>query len=391
MRLSTVFGPNIKRRKDFSDLGSLPTSQLLEELSLLWRPERGGITRFDPLVRIESALESLFECTFADITAQQVEIPVLQHRELWEQSGRWDEFGDDIFTADDETALCPTTEEPLVTLLSLDKNLSYRELPRSVIGTRTLFRRTNSNSYRRPPEFHLLDVYSFHKTTDAVDALVDSRVEPAFKSLFDRLGIETTRVLKREGYFDYKYRTEEGDDKLFQTADGEAYHRPQETEAETESVPCLSLGVTMNLGNRYPADLDVTYTTDRETESHPAVGNYAIGLERLAYAVLDANRTRTNGYHTVDWPTGVHPYEFGIVAVDGDEYPEQFYSELDGPVFLDDTSDSIGTKIARMYALGIRQFAVVGEDERDAETVETEHTGDGERRTELKDAIREQF
>lgn len=391
MRLSAIFGPNIKRRKDFSDLGSLSTSQLLEELSLLWRPERGGITKFDPLTRIESALQSLFKRAFDDITAQQVEIPVLQVRELWERSGRWNEFNDDIFTTDDETALCPTTEEPLVTLLSLDKNLSYRELPRSVVGTRTLFRRTKSNSYRRPPEFHLLDVYSFHRTTEAVGAFVDSQVEPAFESLFDRLGIKTTRVLKREGYFDYKYETTEGDDKLFRTAEGEAYHRPHETEAETDPVPCLSLGVTMNLGVRYPADLDVTYTTDRGTESHPAVGNYAIGLERLAYAVLDANRTRTSGYHTVDWPDGVHPYEFGIVGVDGDEYPEQLYSELDGPVLLDDTPDSIGTKIARMYALGVREFAVVGENERDAETIETEDTGSGGRTNRSKDAIREQF
>lgn len=379
MRVSRLFGPAVKRRKEFADVASYSTSRLFGELSFLSRPERGGLDRFDPLVRLERRLETAFVAAFDSPDLARVEIPVLQDPATWRRSERWSTFEADVFTTEDGRVLCPTTEEPLTRLLGLDAHLSYRELPRVAYGRRTLFRRTPSNSYRRPPEFHLLDLYSFHRDESALRAFVAETVEPAFASVFDRFGLDVRPVPKREGYTDYKYLTGEGDDTAFLAADGTAYHDPADADAETTPASCLSLGVTMELGDRYPAAFGVDYVdADGETRT-PVVGNYGIGLERLAYAVVDANRRTVGGYHTVDWPDGLHPYEFGIVGVPASSYPGALYADLDRPdVLYDDTDDPVGTKVARMYALGVKRFAVVGDDERGDEALRAERTADGQ-------------
>ncbi|PSQ48192.1 hypothetical protein BRD15_05785 [Halobacteriales archaeon SW_6_65_15] len=129
------------------------------------------------------------------------------------------------------------------------------------------------------------------------------------------------------GYVDYKYLTDEGDDTAFITDDGEGYREPDDATAEVRPAPCLSLGVTMDLGDRYPREM-------------------------------------------------------------GDEYANRLYERVGGrDVLFDDTDDSVGTKIARMYALGVEEFAVVGDRERDADVLEVERTSDGSSEERTLDAL----
>jgi prolyl-tRNA synthetase len=135
--------------------------------------------------------------------AQEVSFPALLPRDPYETSGRWTEYGDDIFTLHDRRGndflLAPTHEE-MFTLLVQDMTSSYRDFPRLLFQVQTKYRdeARPRAGLLRGREFLMKDAYSF-TLTDAELASMYESVRASYQRIFDRLGLDHTIVAAVSG------------------------------------------------------------------------------------------------------------------------------------------------------------------------------------------------
>ncbi len=124
----------------------------------------------------------------------EVLMPMVQPKELWEESGRWEMYGDLLLKMQNRNAqwfcLGPTHEEVITDLVRKDVR-SYRDLPRNLYQIQTKYRDEIRPRFglMRGREFIMKDAYSFDKTS--TDALKSYDVMyAAYKRIFDRLGLK---------------------------------------------------------------------------------------------------------------------------------------------------------------------------------------------------------
>ncbi|MBM0229564.1 proline--tRNA ligase, partial [Micromonospora sp. ATA51] len=134
---------------------------------------------------------------------QEVHFPALLPAEPYRTSGRWAEYGDDIFTLADrkgaEHLLAPTHEE-LAALLVKDLFSSYRDFPVTLFQIQTKFRdeARPRAGLLRGREFLMKDAYSFDLDEAGLQAAYD-RHRDAYRRVFDRLGLDYTVVHAMSG------------------------------------------------------------------------------------------------------------------------------------------------------------------------------------------------
>ncbi|WBB93594.1 proline--tRNA ligase [Verrucosispora sp. WMMC514] len=189
-------------REDPAD-AEVPSHRLLLRAGYIRRAAPGGYTWL-PLGRL--VLERVTEIVRAEMTAigdQEVHFPALLPAEPYRTSGRWTEYGDDIFTLADrrgaEHLLAPTHEE-LAALLVKDLLTSYRDLPVTLFQIQTKFRdeARPRAGLLRGREFLMKDAYSFDLDDEGLRAAY-GRHRAAYQRIFDRLGLDYTVVHAMSG------------------------------------------------------------------------------------------------------------------------------------------------------------------------------------------------
>ena len=129
---------------------------------------------------------------------QEVKLPTLQPRELWQESGRDAAFGPDLIRLQDrrgrEMVLAPTHEEA-ITLLVKQHLQSYRDLPMLVYQIQTKFRDEvrPRGGLIRVREFDMKDGYSFHADAESLDETYIRMVQ-AYHNIFERCGIPAVQI-----------------------------------------------------------------------------------------------------------------------------------------------------------------------------------------------------
>ena len=129
----------------------------------------------------------------ATIGAQEVSFPALLPREPYERSGRWDEYGEDVFRLTDRRGtgylLAPTHEE-LFAILVRDLCGSYRDYPLILFQVQTKYRDEPRprGGLLRGREFLMKDSYSFDLSDAGLEASYAAHRE-AYQRIFDRLGL----------------------------------------------------------------------------------------------------------------------------------------------------------------------------------------------------------
>lgn len=130
--------------------------------------------------------------------AQEVNMPVVQPIDIWEESGRAENFSPPLASFKDrrdrKMILAPTHEEA-VTIMARSGVTSYRDLPFILYQIQTKFRDEPRprGGLLRVREFEMKDAYSFDVDQDGLDKSFDAMVE-AYKIIFDRCGIEVVMV-----------------------------------------------------------------------------------------------------------------------------------------------------------------------------------------------------
>jgi prolyl-tRNA synthetase len=135
--------------------------------------------------------------------AQEVLMPVVQPSELWQESGRWEQFGPELTRFKDrhDNGFClgPTHEEVITDLIRYEIN-SYKQLPANFYQIQTKFRDEVRPRFgvMRAREFIMKDAYSFHASTDCLLKTYEL-MHSTYCNIFSRIGLNFRAVLADTG------------------------------------------------------------------------------------------------------------------------------------------------------------------------------------------------
>ena len=191
LRLSTLFLRTL--REDPAD-AELPGHKLLIRAGYVRRAAPGVYTWLPLGLRVLRKVEDIVREEMNAIGGQEVRFPALLPREPYEATGRWIEYGDNLFRLTDrkgvDMLLGPTHEE-MFTLAVKDMFSSYKELPLTLYQIQIKYRdeARPRAGLLRGREFTMKDAYSFDLDDAGLDAAYQ-RHRGAYISLFDRLGFD---------------------------------------------------------------------------------------------------------------------------------------------------------------------------------------------------------
>jgi prolyl-tRNA synthetase len=200
LRMSQLFLRTL--REDPAD-AEVPSHRLLVRAGYIRRAAPGGYTWLPLGYRVLRKVEQVVREEMDAAGFQEVHFPALLPREPYERSGRWTDYGDDLFRLVDRKGadhlLAPTHEE-MFTLLVKDLYSSYKDLPTSIYQIQWKFRdepRPRAGLLRGR-EFLMKDSYSFD-LDDAGLAASYSAHRQAYQRLFERLGVDYVIVSATSG------------------------------------------------------------------------------------------------------------------------------------------------------------------------------------------------
>jgi prolyl-tRNA synthetase len=200
LRMSSLFVRTLRENPVDAEV---PSHQLLVRAGYI-RRTAPGIYSWLPLgYRVLRNVERIVREEMDAIGAQEVHFPALLPREPYEASGRWTEYGDNIFRLEDRKGadyLLGPTHEELFTLLVKDLYSSYKDLPLSLYQIQTKYRdepRPRAGILRGR-EFVMKDSYSFDVSDEAFLKSYEAHRE-AYVKIFDRLGFEYVIVAAMSG------------------------------------------------------------------------------------------------------------------------------------------------------------------------------------------------
>lgn len=229
LRLSTLFLRTL--REDPAD-AEVRSHKLLVRAGYIRRAAPGIYTWLPMGLRVLNKIEAIVREEMAAIGSQEVHFPALLPREPYEATGRWSEYGDNIFRLKDrkdaDYLLAPTHEE-MFTLLVKDLFSSYKDLPVNLYQIQTKYRdepRPRAG-LMRGREFIMKDSYSFDVDDAGLDQSYKAQREAYFK-IFDRLGLEIVAVQATSGAMggskseEFLHPSAAGEDTYVRSANGYA-------------------------------------------------------------------------------------------------------------------------------------------------------------------------
>lgn len=350
-----------------------------------------GVYSYLPLgLRVLSKIENIVREEMNRVGGQEILMPALQPREIWDTTGRWDKV-DVLFklvgAGDRDLALGPTHEE-VVTPLIGKYIQSFRDLPKAVYQVQTKFRNEAraKSGLLRGREFRMKDMYSFHANQADLDAFYELAIE-AYKNVYRRCGLgELTLVTYASGGIFSKYShefqtiTPYGEDVVYRIPgtdiainkeiieDREALagiipNYKDGDEAKLEELKAIEVGNIFKLSSRFTDAFDVTYADAEGKKNKVVMGCYGIGPSRVMGTVAEV-LSDDNG---LVWPDEIAPYHVHLVSLCRDESDidrcEKLYNrltELGIEVIYDDrTGVQAGQKLADADLIGIPRRVVV--------------------------------
>lgn len=200
MRLSQYW---LNTQKETPADAEVISHQLLLRASMI-RPSALGTYSWLPLgLRVLQKVEKVLREEMAAAGALEVLMPSVQPAELWQESGRWQDYGPELLRFKDrhkrDYCLGPTHEEMITDLVRRDLS-SYKQLPLNLYQIQWKFRDEIRPRFglMRGREFLMKDAYSFHLNQESLQETYD-RMYQAYCRTFERLGLNYRAVLADNG------------------------------------------------------------------------------------------------------------------------------------------------------------------------------------------------
>ncbi len=346
-----------------------------------------GVYSFLPLgLRSLSKIEQIVREEMDKVGGQEILMPALHPREIWDQTGRWDKV-DVLFrfkgAGDRDLALGPTHEE-VVTPLVTGFVQSYRDLPKAVYQIQTKFRNEAraKSGLLRGREFRMKDMYSFHVSESDLDAYYE-RVTTAYHAVFARCGLGGITLLTYAsgGIFskyshEFQTITPHGEDIVYRVPgkdiainkeiiDDTAMLRDLGiTDKSTlEEVKAIEVGNIFKLSTRFPDAFNAHFSDTTGAAQKIYMGCYGIGPSRLLGTIAEC----LSDDRGLIWPEAVAPFTAHLVSLARTDEEiaaaDAIYAQLraaDIDVLYDDRHQlQAGEKLADADLIGIPHRLVV--------------------------------
>ena len=193
----------IPTQKEAPNDAQIISHQLMIRAGLISKLASGLYSYLPMGVRILKKVENIIREEMDKAGSQEVLMPVTQPAELWQESGRWQEYGPELLRFNDrhgrDFCLGPTHEE-VITNLAAQYIRSYKQLPMSFYQVQTKFRDEIRPRFgvMRSREFIMKDAYSFHLDQASLQETYNI-MHQTYCNIFDRLGLDYRPVLADSG------------------------------------------------------------------------------------------------------------------------------------------------------------------------------------------------
>ncbi len=200
MRMSKLF---VQTLREFPSDAEVISHKMLARAGYI-RKLTSGVYNYLPLMwRVLKKIENIVREEMDSAGAQELLMPFVQPKELWEESGRWDAYGKELMRLKDrhDRIMClgPTHEE-IITAIARDGLKSYKQMPVNLYQIQSKFRDEVRPRYGllRGREFIMKDAYSFDTSEEGLDKEYQNMAR-AYKRIFDRCGLDTKMVQSDSG------------------------------------------------------------------------------------------------------------------------------------------------------------------------------------------------
>lgn len=200
MKMSKLF---VQTLREFPSDAEVVSHKMLARAGYI-RKLTSGVYNYMPLMwRVLKKVENIVREEMDRAGAQELLMPFVQPKELWEESGRWEVYGRELMRLRDrhdrEMCLGPTHEE-VITSIARDGLKSYKQMPVNLYQIQSKFRDEVRPRYGllRGREFIMKDAYSFDTSEEGLDKEYQNMAQ-AYKKIFERCGLDTKMVQSDSG------------------------------------------------------------------------------------------------------------------------------------------------------------------------------------------------
>ncbi|SHF13263.1 prolyl-tRNA synthetase [Marinitoga hydrogenitolerans DSM 16785] len=191
MRMSKYYAPTLKEVPNDTEIKS---HELLIRGGFI-RKTASGVYTYLPLgTKVLKKIENIVREEMENIGSQEILMPIIQPAEIWQKSGRWDDYGPEMMKLKDrhdrDFTLGPTHEEMITTIIKNELR-SYKQLPISLFQIANKYRDEIRPRFGvlRAREFIMKDAYSFHDSEESLNETYE-KFYKAYENILERLGVD---------------------------------------------------------------------------------------------------------------------------------------------------------------------------------------------------------
>ncbi len=406
MHLSKLFLPLLK---DNPSEAKIKSHQLMLRTGMI-KQSSSGIYSWLPLgFKIMKKIEQIVREEQNNIGAQELLMPTIQSAEIWKESGRYEDYGDEMLRIKDrqgkEMLYGPTNEE-LITEIFRTSIKSYKSLPQLLYHIQWKFRDELRPRFgvMRCKEFFMKDAYSFDITEDDAKKSYN-KMFFAYLNTFKRLDLTAipmaadtgpiggdlshefviladtgeSKVYSDKRILDIKISTHNNDessiinlrnkyDKFYAVTD-EKFNKADFDKKVEKNNQLITKGIEVGhifyFGDKYSKPLNCSVDLKDGKKTNLKMGSYGIGVSRLVGAIIEAKFNN----NVMKWPNSISPYDVVIIPSlsknDKSQYikAQEIYNFLANAkidVLLDDTDEHLSAKFKKFDLIGIPYQIILG-------------------------------
>ena len=390
MLLSKLLLPTLK---DAPNEAEVISHKLMLRAGMI-RKVASGIYTWLPLgLKVLRKIENIVREEMDASGAQEVFMPMVQPKELWEETKRWEKMGPELLRIKDrherDFCLGPTHEEVITDIIRTNVK-SYKELPLNIYQIQTKFRDEVRPRYgiMRGREFLMKDSYSFNIDEDSLQETYLT-MRNTYKKILERMELEykisaaDSGAIGGDSSEEFHVLADNGEDTIAVSDASEFAINTELLLKDGEDIKTLKgkpspdgngtieikkgieVGHIFKLGQIYADSMKANVLNKEGRASTLFMGCYGIGVSRLVAAAIEQN----NDDRGIIWPQSIAPYDINIIAIGYDKNEEiagasnDLYNQLKGmgyDVLLDDRKDGYGTKMKDSELIGIPLNIIIG-------------------------------
>ena len=413
MYISKSFIPILKNNPSEAKIKS---HQLMLRVGMI-KQSSSGIYSWLPLgLKVMKKIEQIVRHEQDKIGAQEILMPTIQSSDIWKESGRYEDYGDEMLRIKDrqnrEMLYGPTNEE-LVTDIFRTSVKSYKSLPQLLYHIQWKFRDEIRPRFgiMRCREFFMKDAYSFDISDE--DAIFSyNKFFLSYLKTFKRLELVAipmaadtgpiggnlshefiiladtgeSKIFTDKRIFDLEYDDTKLEKKSlenlrkkyeqFYSVTDEKFNE-EEFEKKVDAphrlkTKGIEVGHIFYFSDKYSKPMNTAVDLPGGKKDFVKMGSYGIGVSRLVGAIIEAKYDEKN--EVMKWPISVAPYDISIMPLTNKndnsslDKANKIFLELeknDIDAIIDDTDENISAKIKKMNLIGAPFQIIIGKNSDD--------------------------